>query len=205
MTQYTAWNGHVYAWPPPEGWHLAADGRWWPAEYQQPPPPNRDGEVLQPAPPVASPAQPSTGNAAGQAKSGRKVLAWSVVGVFVFLVLLGVAGSAGDEPSRSTSAAPISTAAPASPTASSPFADHAEFLRGDCPNVETPGQSLLVAVQDGDDACAQAVGIVLTLVGFDRDALLATRQDNGVRSDDGRYKLSVIVVSDGVLVGIDET
>ncbi len=26
---YLAWNGRRYAWPPPEGWYLATDGRWW--------------------------------------------------------------------------------------------------------------------------------------------------------------------------------
>lgn len=26
---YVAWNGQHYAWPPPEGWYEATDGRWW--------------------------------------------------------------------------------------------------------------------------------------------------------------------------------
>lgn len=27
---YVAWNGQAYAWPPPDGWYEAHDGRWWP-------------------------------------------------------------------------------------------------------------------------------------------------------------------------------
>ncbi|MEZ5407828.1 MAG: hypothetical protein R2761_07375 [Acidimicrobiales bacterium] len=30
---YTAWDDNLYAWPPPEGWYQATDGRWWPAGY----------------------------------------------------------------------------------------------------------------------------------------------------------------------------
>ncbi len=30
---YTAWDDNLYAWPPPEGWYQASDGRWWPAGY----------------------------------------------------------------------------------------------------------------------------------------------------------------------------
>jgi len=30
---YTAWDDNLYAWPPPEGWYRATDGRWWPAGY----------------------------------------------------------------------------------------------------------------------------------------------------------------------------
>ena len=26
---YLAWNGKPYHWPPPEGWYLASDQRWW--------------------------------------------------------------------------------------------------------------------------------------------------------------------------------
>ena len=28
-SDYLAWNGERYVWPPPEGWYLASDGRWW--------------------------------------------------------------------------------------------------------------------------------------------------------------------------------
>ncbi len=28
-SDYVAWNGERYVWPPPEGWYLASDGRWW--------------------------------------------------------------------------------------------------------------------------------------------------------------------------------
>lgn len=30
---YTAWDDNLYAWPPPEGWYQASDGRWWPSGY----------------------------------------------------------------------------------------------------------------------------------------------------------------------------
>ncbi len=30
--QYTAWDGNDYPWPPPEGWVLGNDGRYWPAD-----------------------------------------------------------------------------------------------------------------------------------------------------------------------------
>lgn len=30
MTTYTAWDGQEYPAPPPEGWYLAVDQRWWP-------------------------------------------------------------------------------------------------------------------------------------------------------------------------------
>ena len=29
---YTAWNGDEYPWPPPDGWELKSDGRYWPAD-----------------------------------------------------------------------------------------------------------------------------------------------------------------------------
>lgn len=28
-SNYEAWNGELYEWPPPDGWYLATDGRWW--------------------------------------------------------------------------------------------------------------------------------------------------------------------------------
>ncbi|MDH3301663.1 MAG: hypothetical protein OES24_14260 [Acidimicrobiia bacterium] len=28
-SDYVAWNGERYVWPPPEDWYLASDGRWW--------------------------------------------------------------------------------------------------------------------------------------------------------------------------------
>lgn len=36
---YIGWDGHPYPWPPPDGWYLASDGRWWapgsgPGPYQ---------------------------------------------------------------------------------------------------------------------------------------------------------------------------
>ncbi|MEL7155390.1 MAG: hypothetical protein AAFN30_02200 [Actinomycetota bacterium] len=30
---YTAWDGNLYEWPPPDGWYEAADGKWWPDGY----------------------------------------------------------------------------------------------------------------------------------------------------------------------------
>ncbi len=35
---YTAWNGDDYPWPPPEGWELKSDGRYWPADQGSPAP-----------------------------------------------------------------------------------------------------------------------------------------------------------------------
>ncbi len=28
-SNYEAWNGELYEWPPPDGWYEASDGRWW--------------------------------------------------------------------------------------------------------------------------------------------------------------------------------
>jgi hypothetical protein len=28
-SNYEAWNGELYEWPPPDGWYRASDGRWW--------------------------------------------------------------------------------------------------------------------------------------------------------------------------------
>ena len=28
-SDYVAWNGERYVWPPPDDWYLASDGRWW--------------------------------------------------------------------------------------------------------------------------------------------------------------------------------
>jgi len=30
---YTAWDGNLYEWPPPDGWYLADDKKWWPEGY----------------------------------------------------------------------------------------------------------------------------------------------------------------------------
>lgn len=30
---YEAWDGKRYKWPPPSGWYLASDNRWWPENY----------------------------------------------------------------------------------------------------------------------------------------------------------------------------
>ncbi len=30
---YKAWDGHLYEWPPPQGWYEALDGQWWPEGY----------------------------------------------------------------------------------------------------------------------------------------------------------------------------
>ncbi|MEM9134750.1 MAG: hypothetical protein AAF962_17250 [Actinomycetota bacterium] len=32
-SSYTAWDGNLYEWPPPDGWYEAADGKWWPEGY----------------------------------------------------------------------------------------------------------------------------------------------------------------------------
>ena len=36
---YTGWDGNTYPWPPPDGWYLASDNRWWaPGTGPNPPP-----------------------------------------------------------------------------------------------------------------------------------------------------------------------
>ncbi len=52
-TSYTAWDGNLYEWPPPDGWYEAADGKWWPEGYG---PSNGDGES------GATPGDTPTGN-----------------------------------------------------------------------------------------------------------------------------------------------
>ncbi len=48
-TDYEAWNGERYVWPPPDDWYLAADGRWW-AEGTGPGPAARGGRPPTPPP-----------------------------------------------------------------------------------------------------------------------------------------------------------
>ena len=36
---YTAWDDKQYVWPPPDGWYLAADEKWWPEGYGPQPEP----------------------------------------------------------------------------------------------------------------------------------------------------------------------
>ena len=31
--RYEAWDGKSYPWPPPNGWYLADDEKWWPEGY----------------------------------------------------------------------------------------------------------------------------------------------------------------------------
>ena len=65
---YTAWDGQHYPWPPPEGWYLAADGRWWH-------PDSGPGGVSPRAPEQGVRAQPDpTGRAALSA--GRPSKGW---------------------------------------------------------------------------------------------------------------------------------
>ena len=33
---YVAWNGEKYPWPPPEGWEIRSDGRYWPLSAPAP-------------------------------------------------------------------------------------------------------------------------------------------------------------------------
>ena len=46
---YVAWDGRTYEGTPPDGWHEAADGRWWPIGQ---------GPAVEPAPPPAPPPPP---------------------------------------------------------------------------------------------------------------------------------------------------
>ncbi len=50
--QYTAWDGIEYSWPPPQGWAMGSDGRYWP-EGQGP------TGAEPPSPPSPSPGPPS--------------------------------------------------------------------------------------------------------------------------------------------------
>jgi len=52
---YTAWDDNLYAWPPPEGWYQASDGRWWPAGYG---PAERSSAPEGPAPAAEAAAVP---------------------------------------------------------------------------------------------------------------------------------------------------
>lgn len=50
---YTAWDDKQYVWPPPDGWYLAADGKWWPEGYGPP------VEAAEPEPLVESESDPA--------------------------------------------------------------------------------------------------------------------------------------------------
>ncbi len=52
--QYTAWDGNDYPWPPPEGWVMGNDGRYWP-EGQQPTEAAVASELAPSPPPPAPP------------------------------------------------------------------------------------------------------------------------------------------------------
>ncbi|MEM7273945.1 MAG: hypothetical protein AAF547_12745 [Actinomycetota bacterium] len=51
---YTAWDDKQYVWPPPDGWYLAADQKWWPEGYG-PPQPDPEPEPESDARPSSSP------------------------------------------------------------------------------------------------------------------------------------------------------
>lgn len=53
---YLGWDGKSYPWPPPEGWYLASDGRYWAPDTGPNPPPA--GAAAPPAP-AATPAEAS--------------------------------------------------------------------------------------------------------------------------------------------------
>lgn len=56
---YTAWDGSRYLGPPPDGWFLAADNRWWPApEAETPGPRHVEDEGPTPAPQTPSSSAP---------------------------------------------------------------------------------------------------------------------------------------------------
>ena len=57
-TSYTAWDDKLYQWPPPEGWYLATDGKWWPEGYGPEPAPVTD------AAPSATTGDPTAASAA---------------------------------------------------------------------------------------------------------------------------------------------
>ncbi len=62
MTTYTAWDDKEYPWPPPDGWYVAGDGKWWPEGYGPGATPTADPHtIVEPAPapapaPLAAPA-----------------------------------------------------------------------------------------------------------------------------------------------------
>ena len=51
---YVAWNGEEYPWPPPDGWELKVDGRYWPADQG----PATSVASPDPEPPAPAPAPP---------------------------------------------------------------------------------------------------------------------------------------------------
>lgn len=112
--QYTAWDGNEYPWPPPDGWVLGSDGRYWP-EGQQPttaPEAATFGAMppQSPAPPPASGALPPPGHAPppgampppgpqapgtvayGTAPTKSSKAGWWILGILLVLMALGVGG-----------------------------------------------------------------------------------------------------------------
>jgi hypothetical protein len=100
MTEtYIAWDGLQYPWPPPAGWELKSDGRYWPTQQDTPPAPETaapNHAVAQPAPgpPASGPtpqqsasptSMPTPAPSSGGSKTGLIILL-SIVG---FIVLIG--------------------------------------------------------------------------------------------------------------------
>ncbi len=104
VDSYTAWDGNTYPWPPPDGWVIGADGRYWPAGRQPgaaaPAPPPAPAAPAAPPPPsswVPPPGAPPPGASAPgpvaqppPAKSSNAAL-W-VLGIFGGIILLTLAG-----------------------------------------------------------------------------------------------------------------
>jgi hypothetical protein len=102
MNQFVAWNGETYQGQPPEGWYLAADGRWWaPGSGPKPPPP-----AAPPPPPAQAmttpPAQAMTTTADSSSSGWQVPLIGAILAGAAVSVLLGVYGRVHDPTSETT-------------------------------------------------------------------------------------------------------
>ena len=75
------------------------------------------------------------------------------------------------------------------------------ILRNSCPDTEAVRDSLIIGVPDGDAECATLAGAALSLLGFNDADLQAAAAGSTV--DRADYSLTVLRVTDGILLGID--
>ncbi len=105
---YTAWDGNSYPWPPPEGWVMGTDGRYWPEGRQPgaaaaapgpppgvrpPPPPGAPQPSAMPPPSAVPPPGAPPPGAYSPPPPGKSSNAglW-VLGIFGGIILLTLAG-----------------------------------------------------------------------------------------------------------------
>jgi hypothetical protein len=145
---YVAWDGRTYEGTPPEGWHEASDGRWWPigqgpAPAAAPPPPT--AHAPPPPPPVGTPGPYAApmGFAPPPAEPRQRsgcLMAGLIIGIVLaglvvvgLVVGVGVGRGGGDEASEDA----FESGDEVSPGSTFPFGSDDEFeASGDADEID---------------------------------------------------------------------